>query len=146
MLFAETRVGFAEHEAETIFLTAMGIFHSLPDVRHRLFFLLGTHIVVAPGEAIQVLEVLVQKIFLFDEVEGIFRFVVPVQGKVGECHAESGLGHYFRKPFEVLGDIEEGGGSTGEVTIVILRLAHCDPGVVEEGVELFAGAKCLLLG
>ena len=39
-----------------------------------------------------------------------------------------------------------GGGSTGEVTIVILRLAHCDPGVVEEGVELFAGAKCLLLG
>ena len=78
--------------------------------------------------------------------QDVFGLVEPVHRQVGTHLPQLGLVHHFGQPLEVTGNVEERGSGTQEVAVEVLRAAHHQPGVVQEGVELFAGAEGLVLG
>ena len=78
--------------------------------------------------------------------EGIFCIVEPVEFGVATRHPGSGLTRHQRLCLIVAGDIGESGGSFEKLPLLILRFAHQEPGLLEEGIELLTLQKGLLLG
>ena len=142
----EVRVQLAEQEPEAVLLTAVGVSYGLREERQGLPVLVGAHVIVALGEVVEVFEVLVGEVFLLDEMHGVLGLVGPVEGAVRERHPQAGLGDDVGQPLEMLGDVEESGRGAREVAVIILRLAHREPRIVQEWVELVACPECLLLG
>ena len=104
------------------------------------------HEIVAVGQIVELAQVFIGEVFLLHEVHGVFGLIVPAEGAIAQGHPEAGFGHGVGKPLEMLGDIEESRGRAEEIAVVILRLSHRQPGVVEERIELVAGAELLILG
>ncbi len=78
-------------------------------------------------------------------MQGVLRLIIPVECTVREGLPYTRLGDNLGEPCEMLRDIEESRGGSEEITVVVLTLAQCQPCVMEERVELVAGAESLLL-
>ena len=136
----------SEHEPEAVALAAAGSFGCRQKIRHRIPVVLCAYGIVTVSHVVEEAQVFVDEVFFLHQVHGVFSLVIPVECAVAESHPETGFGHHFRKPGEMLRDVEESGSCPEEVTVEILSFSQSDPGVVKERIELLAGAEGFFLG
>ena len=142
---SEAGVDLSEEKPEAVFLASLCAPCGLGEIFRGLLVVVGVEQVVGLGEVVELAQGACGELGGLHEAEYVLGLVAPVHGAVAACLPEARLGDGPGEPLEMLGDVEEGGGGAEEVAVVKLRLAHGEPGVVEEGVELLAGPEVLLL-
>ena len=131
-------IQLAQQEVEAHALCALLPLHGLGQIGNGLGVALALYVVVGKcqiGERAQALALDFVDVHMGQHIVGLGG---PAHGAIAQGLPQLSLGHEVGLPCEVAHYVVECGGRTGEVALHVLRLGHCEPGVMDKRVILVA--------
>ena len=139
-------IELTHEESQAHLLRTLAAFHSPGKIGQGGGVAVAFHVEVGCREVILRQQRLFRDFVALDVCEHVVGLGNPPHSAVAAHLPQLRLGHHFGHPLEAAGGVVESGGCRGEVALHVLRLAHHEPGIVQEGIILFAHKPFLVFG